>query len=602
MLIRLGGVMTVTAMLAGGSALAQTPATPATSPPGTGGDSVARALDAGIPVQSDLVRARCGGCHKSDDQKRMSRISYRRATPENWERTIKRMVTLNHATLDPADARAILKYLADHQGLAPEEDRPIAFDAERRSVEYTYAGDKDTADTCGSCHSMARVVSERRTKEEWELLVAMHRGYYPLVDNQPMNGGQGFRRTRPVQTEPGPDGRPPDNRHPMDKALEHLTKALPLTTAEWAAWSAAMQPPKLAGRWALVGAATGKGPIYGEVVITADPTAPDGFTTDARYTVARTGEAVSRSGKALVYTGYQWRGRGTPSTGSARTAPTGAAARDAGPAGDTAWREVMFVERGWNEMWGRWFTGAYDETGIDVRLVRLNGAPFVTGTSVAALKTGTTGQAVKIFGAGLPSSLRPEDIGLGSGVKVSRVVSARPDQVSVELDVASTAPVGARDLSVAGVVKPSALVVYDRIDGIRVMPQAGMARVGGAVFPKQVQQFEAVGVNNGPDGKPGTDDDLTLGLVDVKWSIEEYTATFGDDDVQFVGSIDENGLFTPALDGPNPKRSGNRNNVGDVWVVAEWAGTGRGAPLRARAHLLVTVPIYMAWFESESQK
>ena len=25
----------------------------------------------------------------------MSRISYRRATPENWERTIKRMVTLN---------------------------------------------------------------------------------------------------------------------------------------------------------------------------------------------------------------------------------------------------------------------------------------------------------------------------------------------------------------------------------------------------------------------------------------------------------------------------------------------------------------------------
>jgi hypothetical protein len=47
------------------------------------------------------------------------------------------------------------------------------------------------------------VLSERRTKEEWGLLVDMHRGYYPLVDNQPMNGGQGFRRTRPQQTEPG---------------------------------------------------------------------------------------------------------------------------------------------------------------------------------------------------------------------------------------------------------------------------------------------------------------------------------------------------------------------------------------------------------------
>ncbi len=64
----------------------------------------------------------------------------------------------------------ILKYLADHQGLAPEEERPIAFEAERRMVDYIYAADKDTGDLCSSCHSMARVVSERRTKEEWELL------------------------------------------------------------------------------------------------------------------------------------------------------------------------------------------------------------------------------------------------------------------------------------------------------------------------------------------------------------------------------------------------------------------------------------------------
>src|SRR5215467_14911652 len=155
----------------------------------------AAAPNEGIPVRNDLVRSRCGSCHRSDSQNRMSRISYRRATPENWERTIKRMVTLNHVSLEPADARAILKYLSDRQGLAPEEQRPIAFEAERRTIEYVYA-DKDAADTCSSCHSMARVLSERRTKEEWELLVAMHRGYYPLVDNQPMNGGQGFRRTR----------------------------------------------------------------------------------------------------------------------------------------------------------------------------------------------------------------------------------------------------------------------------------------------------------------------------------------------------------------------------------------------------------------------
>ena len=575
MVARLGWLVVAAVVGAAGSTQAQSPAATAPQSPAS------TASDEGIPVQSELVRSRCGGCHKSDDQKRMSRISYRRATPENWERTIKRMVTLNHATLDPADARTILKYLADHQGLAPEETRPIEFEAERRTAEYVYAADKDTADTCSSCHSMARVLSERRTKEEWELLVAMHRGYYPLVDVQPMNGGQGFRRTRPLQTEPGPDGRPPDNRNPMDKALEHLEKAMPLTTPDWSAWSVAMQPPKLAGQWVLVGSAPGKGPVYGQVTIAADPASPDAFTTELRYTVARTGEPVSRKSKALVYTGYQWRGRG---------------------AADQTWREVLFIERGWNEMWGRWFTGAYDEIGLDVRLIRQTGSPIVTGTSVTALRSGVNGQAVKIFGARLPASIRPDDIGLGQGVKVSRIVSAGPEEISVELDVAQTAPIGARDVSVAGAVKPAALVVYDKIDGIRVVPQAGMARVGGAVFPKQLQQFEAIGLHNGPDGKPDTADDVTLGIVDVKWSLEEYTATFGDDDVRFVGAIDANGLFTPSLDGPNPKRSGNRNNVGDVWVVAELqSGDARDTskPLRARAHLLVTVPLYMAWFERE---
>jgi len=538
----------------------------------------------GIPIQNDLVKARCGGCHRSDAQGRMSRISYRRATPENWERTIKRMVTLNHATLEPADARAILKYLSDHLGLAPEEARPITFDAERRMIEYTYTADKDTADQCSSCHSFARVQSERRTKEEWELLVAMHRGYYPLVDNQPMNSGPGFRRGGRGQAEPAADGRPPDNRHPMEKALDHLTKTLPFVTSEWSAWSAAMQPPKIAGRWAIVGTLPGKGAVFGQVTIAPDGSAADSFTTQTRYTVARTGETVARSGKALVYTGYQWRGRSSADGANA-----------------DPWRETLFVERDWKQMWGRWFTGAYDETGVDVRLLRLSNDPVVFGTSVSAIRTASNARPVKIFGANLPADVKPDDVGFGQGVKVTRIVSARADEIALEVDVAQTAPIGARDVSIGGTVKPAALVVYDKIDSLRVLPQAGMARVGGNVFPKQLQQFEAVGLNNGPDGKPDTADDLNLGIVDVKWSVDEYPAIWGDDDIQWVGSLDQHGLFTPNVDGPNPKRSGNRNNVGDVWVVAEATSADvrdTTKPLRARAHLLVTVPLYMAWFQN----
>ena len=149
------------------------------------------------------------------------------------------------------------------------------------------------------------MISQRRTKAEWDLLIAMHRGWYPLVDNQ------AFRRTGPPPRDPSPDGRPPDLRQPVEKALDHLSKAFPLKTPEWQAWSANMRPARLDGAWALSGWEPGKGAIYGRVTIAADPASPDEFTTTTSYRVARTGETVSRTGRAIVYTGFQWRGRST---------------------------------------------------------------------------------------------------------------------------------------------------------------------------------------------------------------------------------------------------------------------------------------------------
>ncbi len=414
MLIRTS-LFVAAALCAANAAVAQTPA----SQPATGAQT-APAKDEGIPVQSDLVRSRCGGCHRSDDQKRMSRISYRRATPENWEKTIKRMVTLNHATLEPADARAILKYLADNQGLAPDEQRPIAYEAERRTIEYAYTADKNTADTCSSCHSMARVLSERRTKEEWELLVAMHRGYYPLVDNQPMNGGQGFRRTRPTQTEPDADGRPPDNRHPMDKALEHLEKTLPLTTPAWSAWSAAMQPPKLAGQWTLVGTGAGQG--------TDLRSGHDHGRTAAPPTRSRPKSATRSRAPAKSYREHRK---------ASSTRATSGAGRGAAAGSEAPWREVMFVERGWNEMWGRWFTG----------LLRRNGyrrAPHAPerrtdrASARAQPRSGRGNVHARVEDFRCPPAIHRRGrrtSGWVPGVKVTRIVSAKPDEITVDVDV-----------------------------------------------------------------------------------------------------------------------------------------------------------------------
>jgi quinohemoprotein amine dehydrogenase len=532
-------------------------------------------LEQGIPITSELVRQSCSPCHKVDDKLRMSRISYRRTTPEGWEETIKRMVSLDGVHLDPAAARQILKYLANNLGLAPEEAKPAAFEVERRMLDYKYTADKDTETTCIKCHSMGRVISQRRTKGEWELLIAMHRGYYPLSDFQ------AFRRMGPPQTEPGPDGRPPDNRHPMDKAVAHLATALALKTPEWSAWSANMRAPKLAGRWMISGYQAGKGPVYGEVTIRPSANADDEFTTEEQLIYAKTGQAVKRTGKALVYTGYQWRGRSR--------------------AGDTdkdGMRQVMFVDRDMREITGRWFTGAYDEIGIDIKMTRIGRDPVVAGVDRSALRTGTTGIPVTIHGVNFPANLDAGAIDFGRGVKVVRVSSATPQMVKVEVDVAKDATIGTRDIFVAGASLARGAVVYDKVDAIKVKPQAGMARIGGINFPKQYQQFEAIAYSNGPDGKPDTKDDIELGPVEVVWSVEEYTATFGDDDKNFVGTLDDNGLFTPNVDGPNPNRRNHANNYGDVWVVASYKpppDVKDGKPIRSRAHLLVTVPLYMRW-------
>lgn len=528
--------------------------------------------DEGIPVTSALVRQKCSSCHTADDKGRLTRISYRRTTPEGWQETIKRMVTLNDVRLEPSDARDIVRYLADHHGLAPEEAQAAAFEVERRQIDYKYAGDKDTEQTCIKCHSMGRVISQRRSKEEWELLIAMHRGYYPLSDFQ------AFRRGGPPAREPDAEGRPPDNRHPMEKAIAHLSSAFPLITPEWSAWAATMRPPRLEGTWALTGYEPGRGPVYGLVTITPQGDAGD-YATDTTVTYGHGGQTVTRRGRAIVYTGFQWRGKSDDV------------------------REVLSVDRDWRHARGRWFTGAYEEFGVDVQLQRVGADPIVLGVTEPRVRSGASGHELRIFGVNLPSRVAPADLNFGPGVTVDRIVSAAADGIVVAVSVARGATPGKRAVFLTGATGEASVAVYDTIDFVKVLPQAGLARVGGANFPKQFQPFEAVAYAHGPDGKPNTKDDIELGLVDATWSIEEFAATYDDDDKDFVGTIDaKTGVFTPNIDGPNPKRKHHANNYGDVWVVASYQpapGEAAARPLKARAHLLVTVPLYIKWDQPE---
>jgi quinohemoprotein amine dehydrogenase len=518
----------------------------------------------GIPVTSALVSTHCGACHAQDSTGRMTRISFMRKTPEGWQTSIRRMVMLNGVQLDPTVARDIVRYLSNHHGLAPDELRPGRFEVERRMIDYTYEADEETETTCKQCHSLGRVITQRRTEEEWDLLIETHRGYYPFSDFQ------AFRRGGP----PSPDDE--DSRQPMEKAVAHLSSAFPLDTPEWRAWSATMRPARLQGEWLISGQEPGRGPIFGHATLTES--GDDNFTTTMSYKYARSGQTVTRTGRATVYTGFQWRGRSSE------------------PGDRETLREVMLVERDWREMSGRWFRGDYDEFGLDVTLWRVGREPMIAGTYPTAIRTGRADQEVRVYGSNLPTSVGPTDVDFGPGVKTERIVRAAGDMITVRVSVAPEATIGTRDLFVRDVSLSDAITVFDRVSRIRVVPAAGMARVGGTHFPKQFQQFEAVAYHDGADGKPDTDDDLDLGIVDVTWSLEEYAVTYDDDDIKFVGSLDQHGLFTPALDGPNPERSRRRDNVGDVWVVATYQPEGESRkPLRARAHLLVTVPLYLRW-------
>ncbi len=489
----------------------------------------------------------------------MSRISFQRNTPEGWQSTIQRMASLNGLKIDPQTARQVVKYLSNSHGLAPEEAKPAAFEAERRLIDYKYTANADAESVCTKCHSMGRVISQRRTKSEWDLLIAMHRGWYPLVDNQ------AFRRNGPPPRDPSPDGRPPDLRQPVEKALDHLSKTFPLKTPEWQAWSANMRPARLDGTWALSGWELGKGAIYGKVTIAADSGSPT--SSRRRFPIASRAPArsVSRTGRGIVYTGFQWRGRSTKRRddrhGAARSdVRRSRLAIDRGP----------LVHRRLRRDRSRRSTRARRRGDAAARN-RSDGAPH------RRIESGA--EDLRRESAGESPSPRTSISAQGSPSPRSR--RSRSDLATVVVDVAPAAAIGARDLFVAGASKSKALAVFNRIDAIKVKPDWAMARVGGVTFPKMLAQFEVWAFQQRRrrsarharrrQPRPGRGG-LEHGGVHRDLRRRRRRASS-------ATSMPAPAASFPNIEGPNPERKGQRNNIGDVWIVAKYAAdAGDGKP------------------------
>jgi quinohemoprotein amine dehydrogenase len=563
---------------------------------GRGGGGAAAAAGAdkpeeGIPVTDTLTISKCGTCHAKDEKGNLGRISWERSTPEGWEEAIKRMVRLNGLTISPVEARSIVKYLATHHGLAPEEAKPVMYMPEHRMLDTeTIIPNDAVRGACSTCHAFGRGMSWRRSKTDWQYLENMHSALYAQADgffHRPGRGGGGGGAAAAPAVPAAPAG--PE---PGVAAIDYLSTAAPLHTPEWSAWSARMRAPRITGKWLVSASISGKGKFYGDLTIEAGP-AEDEFKTITTLRSVKDNTVIKRTGTAIVYAGYSWRGRSK-----------GAPAANAKPddLGSEA-RETLWIAPDQNTAVGRWYWGQYQEFGFDVNLVRASSEPAVSAVTVYSLKVGSKDTSVKVYGDSFPANIALADLDFGAGVKVTKIVSHTKTELVATVDVNKDAVPGKRDVGVGRSVLQNAYAVYDKVDYIKVTPDSALARLGGgsATHIKGYQQFEAVAYANGNDGKPHTADDVELGPIDASWSVEEFMAVFGDDDKNFVGNLDSMGFFTPAADGPNPERKFMRNNYGDVWVVATAKNEkgSDGKPLSGRSYLVVTVPTYINWDQPE---
>jgi quinohemoprotein amine dehydrogenase len=548
------------------------------------GPALAADTPVGIPVRSELVKSACGACHEQDDAGMMTRISFERKTPEAWELTLKRMVRTGRVQLSPDQAKEIVRYLGNEHGLAPSEARAVLYRAEKRPTLEKAVND-EVGETCNRCHLAGWYLSQRRTKEEWQLLKGMHLGYFPIIEYQTFRGAPpgeqgGDDAPRPAGAAPPTTAGPPDERWRVDRVLDWLAANYGFETSEWKEYRAKRSSTDLSGKWLFIAHQPTKGLVSGTVTFEK---AGAGYATRAEITLAD-GKTESRTGTGTLYSDLTWRGRSQ-----------GPALLDH--------REVLALSDDGSTLEGRFFRGDYGELGLDVRMVRLGSDPRIAGVfpkAIAAPSEGSSSATLRVAGANLPASVAPGDIDLGPGVTVTRVRSQTPQGLELELTVQSDAPPGRRNARVGTATALDALAVYDRIDYVQVRPQEGLARTGGGAIAKQFIQFEAVAYGSGPDGEPLTADDVELNVVAPSWSLEEYHVRHEDEDLQYVGTIDASGFFTPGLDGPNPDRKRATNNMGDVWVVASYTPPGASRPLRGRAQLIVAPPIYTYWDYKEA--
>ncbi len=488
-----------------------------------------------------LLENRCGTCHL--EAGKLQRIAALRKTPEGWDMTIARMQVWHKVDISKEERQALVKYLADRQGLAPEESAPYRFLLERVPNAQDVVPDEQLGQMCGRCHSFGRVALQRRDASEWKKLVHTHLGQFPSIEYSAQGRDRNWKQIA------------------LDQVVPRLAGLYPASTAAWKRWQGKKHVAPT-GSWRIAGHRPGWGDYAGSMQVDAVGIDRYAVSYELEYVA---GNRASGRGQSIIYSGYEWRGDATIDNQKVRS--------------------VFALSADGKKLSGRWFLRETDEIGATFAAVQAGAAARATIVAVfpSLLKVGGE-TLLSVHGVQLGKDYKDYD--LGPGIKVLSAEQKGAGEVVLTVRVDDGAALGQRSLRAKG-GSEAKVALYRQFDSIRVEPEFGIARLGGGTNLAQSAQFEAVAYLNGPDGRSGGADDIRLGVVPANWRVDNHDAKAkADDDVKFAGVMEPQGLFLPAAAGPNPARKG-MNNVGNLSVIATVADGERSN--QARGHLMVTV-------------
>lgn len=509
-------------------------------------------------VEFGVVRQKCSVCHRLDSQGRVEVIEETRKTPEEWFNVVARMRRINGAPIEDPEVKTVVKELCQHLCYTPAEMKEVAYYnseensnfRERSSLMKTDT-EKRIFVTCVRCHAYGKILSHKKTDAQWVENMNMHLGYYPTVV---------------------PQMREMDWPKEAMELAKVLAEMRPMDTPEFKAWMAARKPQDLSGSWKIAGYQPGAGYYEGTYTFKADAKAGKDEYVIEREVQFDNGNSLKQVGSGTLYGEYHLR---------YALAPTQLTGRVEG---------VFDLDAATKGFQGRWWTVVQDTNAYGDEAFFKSDAPArVFAVFPKAVKVGAA-QTVSMIGVNLPKGA---EVTFADGNVKAKVKKADANKLVVEVTAAAGAAIGPTAVQVKGAACDKSLLVYNKLDGISILPKLGRARIsGGAAYPPEGVQYVAHGLNYGKDGKANTEDDLILDPVAAQWWLEEEKSGDKDDDLKYVAAPIDNGLYTPLGHfGPVEERFQRDGAVGLIAVGASYKEGGK--EFKDRVLLGVTDPDFV---------